>query len=190
MTFDLVDMRRRFGLTQIQLADVMSVTQSTVSRWERGLEPIRHSKRLELLDLFSNRNGKLDPLVKQLAAQANNLTAFDFDLNCFTTAQFLNSAARLNTSDVVGKNYSQLCESEWFSTIYGDVPLDERVFFEYEHVVAIHGGHGCALPIRTKQYFVQFEDSPGMMLSVISNAPPIEKPRLIQKISTNAFSFS
>lgn len=189
MTLDIRAMRRRFGLTQVQLANFMGLTQSTISRWERGLEPIRHCQRLELLDLFSNRSGRLDPLIKHLISQANNLTLFDFDLNCFTTAEFLRKSAQLEQSDVVGKNYSQLCESSWFSTIYGDVPVEERIYFEYEHLLTIHGKHSCSIPIKTRQYFVQFEDSPGMMLSLISQAPPLEGPRVIKRIGSESLDF-
>ena len=118
MEVELREMRRRFGLTQTQLSDLLGVTQSTISRWEKGVEPIYHSKRLELLDLFSNRNGKLDPLIKHLLAHSNHITVFDFDYNCITSANLVLQATRIEKSDIVGRNYSQLCETDWFSTIH------------------------------------------------------------------------
>ena len=187
MTLELHAMRRRFGLTQIQLAEIMGLTQSTISRWERGIEPIRHCQRLELLDLFSNRNGILDPLVKRLISNASNLTAFDFDLKCHAAADFLMKSAKMEKSDVMGKDYSQICESEWFTEVYADVPVEERVYFEYEHLLRLHGPEEVDVPIRTKQYFVQFDDSPGLMLSLISHAAPLTTPRVIKRMGSDAF---
>lgn len=46
------DLRRRLGLTQAQLADLVQVDQGTVSRWERGLESPRPARRADLQRLL------------------------------------------------------------------------------------------------------------------------------------------
>ena len=184
------EMRRQFGLSQMQLSDLLGVTQSTISRWEKGVELIKHSKKLELLDLFSNRGGKLDPLVKYLFSKAKNLSAFDFNLNCHSAAEVLLRSAQMERSDVVGQNYSQLCESEWFSKVYGNVPMSERLYYEYEHLLTTRGQKIWSMPIRARQYFVQFEDTPGLMLSLVEEIPPIDRPRVLERQTTELLDTS
>lgn len=46
------ELRRRLGMTQVQLAEKMGVDQGTVSRWERGLEAPRPARRAELQNLL------------------------------------------------------------------------------------------------------------------------------------------
>ena len=186
MAFELRSLRRQYGLTQVQLAELVGQNQSTISRWESGREEIKPSLQLELLDLFSNRGGKLDPLVKRLFERANNLTAFDFNLKCLACADLPITAAKMEKSEVLGRDYSELCKSEWFSFVYGDVPIEERLYFEYEHRLAFQSLAGESVPVHTKQYFVQFEDSPGIMLSLVNPAPPLDGPRLIQQIATDS----
>ncbi|MEP1208470.1 MAG: helix-turn-helix domain-containing protein [Rhizobiaceae bacterium] len=190
MEFQLREMRRRFGLNQTQLSDLLGVTQSTVSRWEKGVEPIRHSKRLELLDLFSNRNGKLDPLIKHLLSKSDDITIFDFNLKCYAGASIVGRATQMGRSDVVGKNYSHLFETEWFSAIYRNIPIEERLYFEYEHVLTVRSQKTSHVPIRTKQHYVQFEDSAGLLLSLVSYAPPLVKPKVLTRMSSEIFDFS
>ncbi|MEP1208468.1 MAG: helix-turn-helix transcriptional regulator [Rhizobiaceae bacterium] len=190
MTIQIRDLRRNFGLSQSQLADLMGTTQSTISRWERGTEHIRHSKRLELIDLFSNRNGKLDPIVEYLARHNQNISAFDFNYNCLLVSDIIGDHLQLEPNNVIGQNYAQMIDTEWFSSVYGDVPLEERLYFEYERVMSPHPNvidHHLA--IRSRQFFVRFQDSAGVMLAIIDYAPHHEKPKVIESVTTDALEF-
>ncbi len=44
----LQEFRAEFGLTQANLRDLIDVTWQTLSRWERGVQPIRHPRLLYL----------------------------------------------------------------------------------------------------------------------------------------------
>ena len=58
--------RRNRGLTQLDLAEFMGVSQSRISAWENGYDEIPLRQRQRLIDLLSNRNGRLDPFLKHL----------------------------------------------------------------------------------------------------------------------------
>ncbi len=47
------EQRKRFGLTQEQLAQMLDVTKSTVSRWEKGIR----SPSLEMFDRIMRMTG-------------------------------------------------------------------------------------------------------------------------------------
>lgn len=50
--------RKRLGLTQQQLADLLDVRQRTISEWERGEVTIRHQQILALaLEAIAMRKG-------------------------------------------------------------------------------------------------------------------------------------
>ncbi len=184
MTFDLKDMRTQYGLSQIQLADLMGITQSTVSRWEKGLEVIRHSRRMELLDLFSNRNGKLDPIVKRLAAKNPNLACFDFNYNCLAAAQFYSEHIKVDEIDIIGNNYEHILNSDWCTDVYENVPLEERLYYEYERTVDLATETNAGpLSYRVSQYYMQFEDGPGLMVSLPRQIPPVGNPRVFRKLT-------
>ena len=188
MTIQIRDLHRNFGLSQLQLADLMGTTQSTVSRWERGTEHIRHSKRMELIDLFSNRKGKLDPIIEFLARNNQNISAFDFNYNCVLVPDVVGNHLQVEESSVIGKNYAQMVDTEWFSSVYGDAPLEERLYFEYERVMSLGpNGVGHCLAIRSRQFFVRFQDSAGIMLAIIDHAPPHEHPKVLESLTTDTF---
>jgi len=190
MSYQLRELRRGFGLSQLQLADLMRTTQSTISRWERGMEHIDESKRLELIDLFSNRTKRLDPIVKHLIRKNPNITVFGFDYDCLEVASLVSQNLKVGASEMVGNNYRSMVDTEWFTSVYGDTPLEERIYFEYERTMtAVPGGVEQLMPIRAKQFFIQFEDCDGIMLSVIERAPLCKSPRVIESVTTEALDF-
>jgi transcriptional regulator with XRE-family HTH domain len=190
MAFDLSGLRRRYGLSQTQLADLMGIAQSTVSRWERGVESIKPSTRLELLDLFSNRNGKLDPVVKQWISQRSAFSVFDFRFNCLSVHKLITELSQREESEFVGNNYADMADTEWQSHVYGDVPIEERVSIEFEHnLVSSTLPGGKVLPIRTRQHYIQFEDSGGIVLNQVELIAPCESVQVISCVTTQSLEF-
>ncbi|WP_255572199.1 DNA-binding transcriptional regulator [Celeribacter sp. PS-C1] len=74
-TFDTLNvrwLRRKLGMTQIDLAEKLNVDQTTVSRWERGIEEPRPASYMALRDLlvaFDDRR----VIQRQLAVIQNDL---------------------------------------------------------------------------------------------------------------------
>lgn len=62
----LRETRRNRGLTQIDLSEMLGVSQSRISAWENGYDEIPYRQRLRLIDILSNRHGRLDPFVKHM----------------------------------------------------------------------------------------------------------------------------
>ena len=58
--------RRQHDLSQIDLAEYISVSQSRVSAWENGYDEIPYKHRLKLIDLLSNRRGRFDPFIEHM----------------------------------------------------------------------------------------------------------------------------
>lgn len=64
--------RRAMGLTQAQLADLLSVTSETISRWETGAEAYKPAVPLALatlLDIFERVGGELGELRHDVPAK-------------------------------------------------------------------------------------------------------------------------
>lgn len=77
-------LRWQYGMSQSCLAELLGVNQATVSRWERGVEHISNRWKHQMIDLFSNRFGKFDPLIKKLLAQVPFVAVFDKTANFCT----------------------------------------------------------------------------------------------------------
>ena len=90
----------------------------------------------------------------------------------------------MESNEIVGKNYADMVATDWFSKVYGEVPLEERSYFEYERTMTTSSELDVPpLAIRARQYFLQFEDSPGIMFAILQRAPQRESLNVIQKMT-------
>ena len=62
----LREARRARGMTQIDMADLLGVTQSQISVWETGAEDIPRKHGMRIIDLLNNRRGQFDPFLRHL----------------------------------------------------------------------------------------------------------------------------
>jgi transcriptional regulator with XRE-family HTH domain len=65
--------RREHSITQIELAKLVGVTQSTISFWERGIEIPSFEHQVKLLTLFPEIFHKLDDGEKEILNQVMDL---------------------------------------------------------------------------------------------------------------------
>lgn len=184
-------MRRRFGLSQARLAELLRVGQATVSRWERGIEPIGERLQFEILDLFSNRHGDLDGIIRAALRRHRSTCVFDSNHTCLHVSQFLADFGGYSPAEMIGRNYKHVAETEWFSEIYGEFGTEQRIYTEFDHQYVGTGRFGgVTAPVRARQFGLQFEGRSGLMLAFIHPAPPVSKPRLISRVTIADFEQS
>lgn len=106
--------RRQRGISQVQLADVLGVHQSNITRWERGKEAIPRARRLELIDILENRRGVITPFLLRLLGTSGNYAVQSRDsMTMFKDAENILTAFRLNRSDVDGRHVGRVFDGEW-----------------------------------------------------------------------------
>ena len=68
--------RRARGLSQVDLANLLGISQSRISAWENGYDEIPYRQRLKLIDVLTNQKGIIDPLVKRIIKSTPNLIIY------------------------------------------------------------------------------------------------------------------
>lgn len=185
---DLKILRRQFGLSQSNVADLLRVSQATVSRWERGVEAPCPMRRNVLIDILTNRKGRIDSIITQLIRGHPFVSIFDADLRFVHISDQFARLLRINKSDVVGQSFAEVAESEWFNEIYRDIPQGERVMVEFEHVLS--GRNSVeGMPkngVHTRDYWMELEGQPGTLVALVDVVPDTKlETKVIKKIDTS-----
>lgn len=106
--------RRNIGLSQEALSSYLGITQARISRWETGLEEMPRKHRLRYIDLISNKNGKLDPLLDRLIRSDPSFAITSADTSkILRESKTVLNAFKLNRCDVDGTAHARVFDSEW-----------------------------------------------------------------------------
>ncbi len=185
MTFNLKHMRRQYGLSQTILADLLGVNQATISRWEKGIEPLSARRRCEILDIFTNRRGRIDPVILQVIKGSPLVTIFDKDYRFLHASEPLAATLNQNREDIIGRSYFEVADSSWCDQILGSAQTNERLSAEFAHDLwRVDATENSAIwRVLSRNFWLDFEGRPGVCVAFVELGPATgEAPRLLQQI--------
>ena len=126
--------RRSRGLTQVQLADLLGVTQPVISHWESGIDEVPSKYHGKMADIFANKKGRLDRIIKLSVANDPYLSVFSI-IGKATRLLHLGDHAcnfhKVDKSALLGRDVNQHCESSWQQQIFGERDIDDVVVCSY-----------------------------------------------------------
>lgn len=178
--------RRKLGVSQFQLADALGVNQSNITRWERAIEEIPRARRLELIDILQNRQGKFSPFVQRLLHNRRDLAVHNGDSTVILReADAVLNSFRLDRADVDGFRQDQTYDAEWKKDIDPDLrPYENIVLVHYERDVSLQ----CtdfALRCAVECMFLRLESYTQVMIRRVTRTKPATgEPITISKLLT------
>jgi DNA-binding transcriptional regulator YiaG len=135
----LKGLRRQRGMSQIDVADVLNVSQSNVSRWESGREPIPHQKKLVLQGLLCELKEELSPSLKRLVGRDPDVSVFlsknvkkHLDFRWLHLGADLAGYFGISESVVRTKRSADVFDPSWRSCIYNIEGIGDSVLVEFE----------------------------------------------------------
>ena len=170
----LREARRLRGLSQIELAELLNISQSRVSAWERGYDDVPNRQRHRLIDIMSNRSGVLNPLLKKLVKFNPHLAIYEptvsdglADFRWLHIANFPQMKFLANRSEFIGKRISEFFNIKWCSEVQPDGPFAGHLMIDVERDVKTNLQHGgqCLYRMRSRQIFVDFEGHSQLVLA-------------------------
>ncbi len=182
----LRDARRQRGLTQIELADLVGVTQSYVSRWEGGYEPPSLRAKQQLTKILLNRRHVLNPLIENMVKHDPSTSVFNARGKFLHVAPVVSKYFRIDASDLVSEEYCRVFEADWRAELYGDMGVSDKILIECEHDVVGIGQLGDRENLRLHgvQTFVQFEPGELIVLAKAEFTPATDTaPELIKSMT-------
>ncbi|MEP1207404.1 MAG: helix-turn-helix transcriptional regulator [Rhizobiaceae bacterium] len=169
--------RRQRGLSQVELADLLRLSQSNISRWENGYEPIPHRVSLLLAELLSGERGRLHPYLRHLAETDWRISIFQLEKSgFFVDSRWLHLGENMTRYFDIPYEQShmslssQFFDPSWRTSIYGSAPDEHLVAIEFERdCIRIDDekkSRSCRL--RSRQFVVDCEGYSKVTLSVSS----------------------
>jgi len=146
--------RRNIGLSQEALSSLLGITQARVSRWESGREEMPRKHRLSLIELISNKSGKIDPLIDRLIRRDPSFAVTSFDTSkILRESEKVLNAFKLNRSEVDGATAARIFNAEWKKRL----PIDPQMYrTDYVRDIDLAGNAiGSGLRMRMKMFSVE-----------------------------------
>jgi transcriptional regulator with XRE-family HTH domain len=173
--------RRQHGLSQVDLADLLRISQSNISRWENGYESIPRRMSIAMVDVFSQSKERVHPFLRRLVQSDWRISILQFEKNGFLLdSRILHLSKNLshyfNISDDESNRAlsSHLFDPTWRPAIYGSRQDDSRVAIEFERdcvpLTERSAPRSCRL--RSQQYVVDCEGYAQVVLSISSILGP------------------
>ncbi len=173
----LKTIRRQLGLSQIDLADLLKVSQSNISRWENGYEQFPLRMRNALLNAMSNQKGELNPILKRMVKTDPSLSLFQPEQSAgHVDSRWLHYSPRLahyfqlQESEISMARSSQFFDPFWRPHIHNAGLLEDRVMIQFERDYIATGGPlaGRSCRLLSNQYVVEFEGYSNVTVSTSS----------------------
>ena len=167
--------RRQHGLSQVELADILRISQSNISRWENGYESIPERMSIALAQVFAQSKERVNPYLKRMMETDWRISLLQFERNGFLIdSRILHLSKNLATYFNIPEEQSyrtlasQLFDPTWRPAVYGSRVDPHRVAIEFERdCVRLTRGNGPrACRLRSHQYMVDCEGYAQVVVSI------------------------
>lgn len=167
--------RRKQGLSQVDLADMLRISQSNISRWENGYEGIPARMARELATLLSDQRGALHPYIKQLAKRDDRISILQFErVGFFIDSRWLHFSKLLSEFFDLPQEQafmslsSHYFDAKWRPVVYGSGFSNSQVAIDFERdcVRQSHMGEARSCRLRSQQFIVDCENYAVVAISV------------------------
>ena len=155
--------RRRHGLSQVELADLLKISQSNISRWENGYESIPWRMSVAMAEIFKISRERSSPYLRRLAEVDWRVSVLQFEKNGFLLdSRILHLSKNLaaffdiHETESHGALSSNLFDPTWRPAVYGSQHDPNRISIEFERdCVSLSRRRGQAsCRLRSQQYMI------------------------------------
>ena len=170
----LREARRHRGLSQSDLADLLGISQSRVSAWERGYDHVPMRLRHQLIDIMANKSGVLDPLIRKLIRSDPTLAVnLPTTTDGFPDFQYVHVATYPNVDFLrplggyYGHCISEFFDLGWYMHGHGGQSLRDKLMFDVEReiITAEKYGHEHIYRVRSHHMFLDFDGHQELVLA-------------------------
>lgn len=153
-------LRRNLSMSQVELADLLGISQARISRWEKNRDEVPRKHSAALTDLLLNKNGRLDPVVERLIERDRSIAVISGDaLKIIKESPLVLDAFRLEANSVEGSFHDDVFEGKFKNDLAYD--LAEMYLAEYVRDIGLiapeNGVRG--LRCRIKMFSVEMHGS-------------------------------
>lgn len=189
----LREARRSRGLSQTDLANLLKISQSRVSAWERGYDEVPDRIKLRLIDILSNKRGVLNPLLNRIIKSNSSIAIYKPtitdgypDFRWVHMADQAQSKSLCSNKEYLGQRVSHFFDLNWCQRPMGTEEARSELMIDVERDVRTNDRYGseCHGRRRSRQIFLEFEGHSQVVLTLHSDyseatgAPPVLHNRL------------
>ena len=167
----LRQLRRSRGLNQVQLAELLGVTQPNISRWEAGFEPTPTRLRERLKDILTGHNRNAGEYFCRVAKNDPSLSAFEckqFSLPIIDLSTDMAAMLPRPTREYVGKDFRRVFKTEWLDDLFDDRPLTDYALIHINHDLVPEKGNPNSAPKRVDALLYVFQPEAGVPLMLVN----------------------
>lgn len=160
-------LRRSRGLNQVQLAELLGVTQPNISRWEAGFEPTPLRLRERLKDILTGHNRNAGEYFCRVAKTDPSLSAFECKQFSLPIIELSNEMAHLlpkAANAYVGKDFRRVFDTEWLDDLFDDRPLTDFALIHINHDLVPEEANPKVAPKRVDALLYIFQPEAGVPL--------------------------
>ena len=189
----LRQLRRSRGLSQIELAELLGVTQPNISRWEAGYEPTPLRIRGRLKDILTGHKQNAAGFFSRVARFDPNLSAHDvkpFSLPIIKLSQPVANMLPEPAENYIGKDFRRIFKSDWLDDLFQGRPLSDYALVHLNHDLVPEEPNARISACRSDVllYIFQPEDSTPMIIGRANFSEATGEPaRIVNTISLDEF---
>ena len=189
----LRQLRRSRGLSQVELAELIGVTQPNVSRWEAGFEKTPKRIRGRLKDILTGDKQNAVSFFSRVARFDPTLSAYDvkpFSLPIIKLSH--NTASMLSQPPdyYVGKDFRRVFKFDWLDDLFQGRPISDFALVHVNHDLIPDEPNPriAAYRVDALLYIVQPAESSPMIIARSHFSKPTGKPAyLVDSVTMDEF---